>query len=208
MVKAGIWALLGALAGGRLAFVILNWQYFRNYPIQILQVNLGGLSWPGALIGGLIALALYARASNQPFPDLADSLVPLLACLSLTAWLGCWWDGCAYGVNTSSFLGVPAADEWGQVENRYPIQLIGAVFTLGLFWSSERAVRRNNFKPGTLSCLGLLNLALITFGLSLLRVDPALSWQGLRLDAWAALAIAGMGLVSLFILYGRRKKKV
>jgi len=207
VLESGIWTLLGALVGGRLFFVFFNWSYYKDHLIQTLQVYLGGLSWSGALIGGLIALALYARVAHQLFPDLADALIPLLACLSLSVWLSCWVDGCAYGVSTSTIIGVPSPDEWGEVEYRYPIQLIGALFTLGLFWSSERAARRGNFKPGTLTCLGLLNLALITFGLSLLRADPAPMWRGLRLDAWASLVFAGLGLITMFILYGRRKKK-
>ena len=206
-MEAGIWTLLGALVGSRMVFVAFNWPYFQDHPWESLQVYLGGLSWPGALAGGLLVLALYAGVNHHPFVELADALVPLLVCLSVSAWLGCWLDGCAYGAAVSNWWGVPSSDEWGQVVSRSPVQLIGALFTLGLFWSSERAVRRGNIKSGTLACLGLLNLSLISFGLSFLRVDPVLSWRDLHLDVWAALAFAGLGLIALLTIYSRKKGK-
>jgi phosphatidylglycerol:prolipoprotein diacylglycerol transferase len=207
-METGIWTLLGALLGSRMVFVTFNWPYFHDHPWESLQVYLGGLSWPGALAGGLLALAFYAGLSRQPFVGLADALVPLLVCLSVSAWLGCWLDGCVYGAAVFNWWGVPSLDEWGRVSSRSPVQLVGALFTVGLFWSSERAVRRGNYKSGTLACLGLLNLSLISFGLSFLRVDPVLSWRGLHLDAWAALIFAGLGLTALLTIYGRKKGRV
>ena len=207
-LEAGLWALLGGLIGGRSMFVAFNWGYYQAHLWESLQVYQGGLSWPGALAGGLVTLALYTGLTRQSLLEMADNLNPLLACIAVCAWLGCWLDGCAYGAVTSPGWGLPASDEWGQVSPRWPVQLIGALFTVGFFWSSERAMRRGDFKPGTLACLGLLNLSLISFGLSLLRVDPAPVWHGLRLDAWAALFFAIPALVVLCLLYRRRKEMV
>ncbi len=207
ITEAGIWALLGALLGGRILFVAINWTYFQSHPWESLQVYLGGISWSGALAGGLLVLTLFVRLNQQSLLEMADALVPLLVCLTVSAWLGCWLDGCIYGEVTSAWWGVPSPDEWGLVSSRSPVQLLGAMFTVGLFWSSERGVKLGTYKPGTLSCLGLLNLFLISFGLSFLRADPALTWNGLHLDAWAALVFANLGLVVLLIIYRRKKDK-
>jgi phosphatidylglycerol:prolipoprotein diacylglycerol transferase len=204
---AGIWTLLGALVGSRIVFVVFNWPYFRDHPWESLQVYLGGLSWPGALMGSLIALGIYVGVNHLPFVELVDVLVPLLVCLSVAVWLGCWLAGCFYGAAIPYWWGIPSTDEWGQVVNRSPVQLIGAVFTVGLFWSADRAVRRGNFRPGTLACLGFLNLSLISFGLSFLRVDPVLSWRVIHLDAWASLIFASVGLAGLLTIYSKKKGK-
>jgi hypothetical protein len=48
--------------------------------------------------------------------------------------------------------------------------------------------------------LAVLGLALELLALSTLRADPAVRWRGLRLDSWAALALAAMaGLVCLLL---------
>jgi phosphatidylglycerol:prolipoprotein diacylglycerol transferase len=207
-MEACLWALLGALVGSRIVFVASNWSYFCDHLGESVQIHLGGLTWPGAVAGGLIALAIYSEVKRKLFTKLADDLVSLLVCLSVSCWLGCWMDGCFYGAIISTHWGVPSPDEWGQVVSRSPVQLIGALFSLGLFWASERAVRRGNFKTGTLACLGLLNLSLISFCLSFLRVDPVLSWWWFHLDAWAALIFAGLGLFTLFTIYRWKKRKV
>ena len=207
-INAGLWAGFGALVAGRLTFVVLQWSYFQDHVAQAMQVFRGGLSWPGALAGGLLALSLYARITAQPrntshphtafrrFNTLADDLLPLAGTLAVGVWLGCWLDGTAYGPLASGFtpplnvLGLPARDEWGQISIRIPVQLAGALVTLALLWILDRyrKARRSKYKPGAAASLGLLGFGLEMFLLSTLRSDPGLFWAGLRADAWAALA--------------------
>jgi len=59
--------------------------------------------------------------------------------------------------------------------------------------------------------LGLLGLSLILLGTSLLRADPAITWNGLRLEAWAALAfilLAFIGLVGYSYSQAQAKIKL
>jgi prolipoprotein diacylglyceryltransferase len=207
-INAGLWAGFGALVAGRLTFVLLQWAYFKHHLAQSLQVFRGGLSWPGALAGGLLALSFYAlitaqkrNTSRSPtafqrFNTLADDLLPLAGTLAVSVWLGCWLDGTAYGPLASDFapplniLGLPARDEWGQISIRMPVQLAGALITLALLWTLDRyrKARRSKPNPGVTASLGLLGFGLEMFLLSMLRSDPGLFWAGLRADAWAALA--------------------
>ncbi len=196
--NAALCALVGALIGGRASFVIGNWAYYSLHPGDIPLVSLGGLGWPGALAGGLIALAVYARLSDEPLGSLADSLLPLLALVSVSAWLACWLDGCAYGSAATS-LGLPAPDEWGQVALRFPVQLIGAVLALAAFALVER-LKNSPLRPGTAAWIGLFALAAILFGLSFLRADPVILWHRLRPDAWAALIFGGISLLALLFV--------
>ena len=89
-VNAGMWALLGGLLGGRLAYVAVNWYYFQGHPWEIVQVYQGGLTGAGALAGGLALLALYAGLARLPLGTLADGLAPLFAVVAVSAWMGCW----------------------------------------------------------------------------------------------------------------------
>ena len=178
--RQGLVLLLGGLLGARLGYVLLHFAYYRQHLLEAPQLWLGGLYWPGALAGALLALPVIARASGERLVVLADGLTPLLPPFTILVWLACWTAGCAYGIHTQgAWWGLPAADETGVVARRLPLQVLAA-----------------------------LTLALMThtFLFSLLRTDPTLRWLGLRADSWAALAFALPALAGWLILHLRRGK--
>jgi prolipoprotein diacylglyceryltransferase len=206
-VNAGLWTLFGGLVGGRALYTGLNWNYFQSHFLESLQIFQGGISWAGALAGGMLALYLYARLARKSFGKLTDAMQPLAATLVVSAWLACWLDGCAYGP-TVAWGGLPARDEWGSLSLRFPTQLLGAMLTLGMYWVLERNkagfLRRRGFdRPGRTASLALAGLSVQFFGLSFLMVDPAVLWNGLRLGAWAALGFAVLGSLTLFVSFIR-----
>jgi phosphatidylglycerol:prolipoprotein diacylglycerol transferase len=208
-VNAGVWSCLGALIGSRLVYVTANWAYFQKHVLEGLQIFQGGLSWPGALAGALLAVWAYARLGRISLPALSDALLPLGACLALSAWIGCWFDGCAYGPATNAWWGVPAWDEWGRLAARFPTQVLGALYTLALFWLLEQPRRGvtpglTRMPPGQPASLALLGFALAMFLLSFLRADPAAGWLGLRLDAWAAI---GFVAAAAWLLWRSRQSR-
>lgn len=205
MVDAGLWTLAGALLGGRAAYIALNWGYYQAQPLEIPQVWLGGLSWFGALLGGLLALAMLALFTDWLFGELADATLPLLAALTVGAWLACWVDGCAYGPPANSWLGLPSRDEWGVIALRLPVQLVGALLSLAVFWTLDRAdVRRLFGVDGLAAALAVSGVAAVILVLSFLRADPAQTWRGLRLDAWGALVVlVPAGLLAAWLFYSR-----
>jgi phosphatidylglycerol:prolipoprotein diacylglycerol transferase len=198
----GLLTLLGGLLGGRAVFVAANWVYYQSHLLEIFAVHRGGFSWTGALAGGLLALALIAAINHTSLGFLADAMLPLLAILTISGWLGCWLEGCAYGPRTDHWWGFPVMNEWGQTAQRWPTQLLGAILTLGLFWlldwsHSWLEVRGRSPRPGTFAALGVLLLSLEMFALSYLRVDPSPMWNGFRLEAWAALGLAVLSALVL-----------
>lgn len=196
--NAGLATLVTSLLAARAVYAGVNWPYFQTHLAEIPAVWQGGLSWPGALLGGLLGLLLASLWQQQSFMASADDLLPLLFSLSLVSWLGCWLEGCAYGPLSQAWWALPALDEWGQISRRLPLQLAGALISLALYWSSAQLQRQpGKRRPGLVAGLGLAALSLWLLLASLLRADPAPTWHGLRLDAWAAfgfLLLAGMGL--------------
>lgn len=199
-LDAGLVALLGGLVGGRLLYVGVHWSYFRTVPIEIPKVFLGGLVWPGVLIGAILALALYASLKREPLGVYADGLLPLLIALMLAAWLASWFDGSAYGPIEDGWWALLSVDEWGLVAARLPVQIIGAILTLAIFWLVD-ANRHRYFFPGQAAVIAGALLALIFLGLSLWRVDVTPFWNGLRLDAWAALGFFVFAVGILLVEY-------
>jgi phosphatidylglycerol---prolipoprotein diacylglyceryl transferase len=191
-VWIGINVLAAALIGARAGFVTVNWVYYQNHLGEIPQIWLGGLSWPGAAAGALLAWVGYVigqRPKAAYRGQLADGLLHLGAPLLVGTWLGCWQAGCAYGaVVQGAWWGIPAPDETGLWVSRVPVQLLGALgvlFITGLVELIQPRLRRS----GQASALGWLGVSLLTFGLTFLRVDPIRTLNGWRLDAWVALAL-------------------
>ncbi len=187
-VDAGLLVLFGSLVGARAVFVAVDWGHFQANPFEIIAVWSGGLTWAGALAGGLLALPFAARAENFTTGQLADGLLPLALPLTIAVWLGAWQSGSAYGpLAAGQFWAIPARDEWGVLAARFPLQLIGALATLALFAGLD-ALRAKFKAPGQLASVALLGLSLILLAASFLRADPAPTWRGLRLETWACLA--------------------
>jgi phosphatidylglycerol:prolipoprotein diacylglycerol transferase len=158
------------------------------------------LAWPGAAVGSLLGAWLFARLTRISALELLDDLLPLGVTLTISAWLGCWLDGCAYGpVAPNDWWGIPSVDQWGEIALRWPTQLFGAVLALGLIWAIDQA-RNSLSQPGLRGGLGAFGLFFQMFALSFLRADPAITWSGLRLDSWAALALAAACLIVFFWL--------
>jgi len=171
-----------ALLGGRLGFVLGQWTYFQEHPSEIWQIGLGGLSYFGALFAGLAALFLWTRFLGRSFYQYAALFSPGLAFLSTFGWLGCWFEGCAYGRET--VIGTFAADlpdGYGVFALRYQTQLIGMLLSLAAFiailWLFKRA------KPAVLFWAALLLISTAHLVPDLLRGDPAWMLGGMRLDS-------------------------
>jgi phosphatidylglycerol:prolipoprotein diacylglycerol transferase len=65
--------VIGIILGGRLGYVLCYKPlYFMHYPLEILKVWEGGMSFHGGLLGSAAAFALYAWRAKIPFFTLTD----------------------------------------------------------------------------------------------------------------------------------------
>ena len=80
------WLVIAGIIGARLWHVLtpsksmgVDASYYLSHPIEIFRIRQGGLGIPGAVIGGVVALILYARKNKLNFYTWADVIVPGLA---------------------------------------------------------------------------------------------------------------------------------
>ncbi len=203
-LDAGAGILFGALLGSRAVMVAVNWGYYQSHPLEIFAVWQGGLSSIGALLGGALAVILLAIWLHLPLGLLADVYLPLAGMLTMSAWLGCWVNGCSYGAQSQAWWALPSRDEWGVVSPRMQVQLMAAFLTLLYFLWLER-LHKKLPQPGLGALLGLLGISAGIFFFSFLRADPAPVISGLRLEAWGALGLIIPSGISAVVLLLRWK---
>jgi len=210
-LDAAVGILAGAFLGSRAGFVIFRWDYFQNHLLQIIQFYAGGYSWVGMIIGWLVAALIISRIIHQPLLVLCDFLLPLAGCLAVGIWLGCWFEGIAYGGLSTQWWAIPAVDEWGIIANRFPIQLIGAISTLFFMillnaLKGYPAWKRWLDEPGFSTAFFLSMISIICLLLSFLRQDPAPTWLGLRLDTCISAGFSIMGVILWGVIVIRKKR--
>jgi phosphatidylglycerol:prolipoprotein diacylglycerol transferase len=214
--NVGLFVLFLSLLGARFSYVLINQAYFTQHPLEIPMLWLGGLTWPGALLGVLLALAYFTGHYRSPRTGkispgwLGDRLYPMLPPIIITTWLGCWSSGSGYGAALSpgAWWGVPSPDESGAVLLRWPVQLAAALSLLAFFTLLEMRVQA--MRPaGRISSLAVLGVLIHLLVFSFFAADPAPLWNGLRVDTWAALAylifFLGFQLATYLLARSRRR---
>ncbi|MCJ7714941.1 MAG: prolipoprotein diacylglyceryl transferase [Anaerolineales bacterium] len=203
-IDAGLGILVMGLIGARIGYVLINLPYFRNNLSLIPQFWLGGLTWPGALVGAGLAFLSIRLIWKQTVADLADNLLPLLGIVVVTIWLTGWGAGIAYGPRIEAWFGIPVRDIFGNVETRWPLPIIGAALSAG--WIAGiifLPLKRWNIKPGVRAVLGTAGIVLINGVISLFRVNPAPQFLGIRGESWFTLVLI---ICSVGIYFSQREK--
>lgn len=197
----------GAVVGARIIHVLLNWAYFADNLNEAVRPSAGGLDWHGALIGGLIGLAVMACWRKLSLRALLDALAPALPLLVFAGWLGCWGAVCGYGAEVDTLANYPAfaaaetRDVYGIVVPRYNTQVFGMALGLALLAFSIILIRRN-WLPGRRFWLVLMLLSLGMFAIGFFRGDYAVVMAGLRADQLLDLGFLLWG--SILTVYYRR----
>jgi len=179
--------ILVSVLGSRLSFVLLNFAYYQDHPLEIPQFWLGGMYWPGALLGAVLAIFLVRWIWKESLGELVDCYLPLLGMVAVGVWLAEWGTGIGYGPQIGAWFGIPVKDIFGTIEKRWPLPILGAllstVWTAGVILFPLKRQR----PEGTRGLLGAAGLMAVTVGISFLRVDPAPVLLGFRLDSWLSL---------------------
>jgi prolipoprotein diacylglyceryltransferase len=200
--------LVSALAGSRVWFVLQAFFTARQ-TLPFFSFWQGGLSWPGAVLGGLAGGTILVRAWRMPAGLLADRMLPLMVLLPAAAWLGCWQAGCAYGrrLPPESIWGLLLRDETGLLSARFPLQFLAVLLLLGFAIGLMIWQGRLGFLPGQLSAAYGMGLGLDLLLVAGLRADAQPAWQSWPVDGWAALGLVlGCGLA--WFIAGRSAQPV
>lgn len=197
MLDTALYMIIGGIIAGRLGYVVVNFESFAQSPTSILTIwRDAGLTFYGALIGGLIVGAAYARARRLPLRQFVDVFAPALALAYAIAMIGALLHGL--------FIGRPTSVPWGVqmfLDRRHPTQAYLLVASLGTYLVL-RAQGQERAAPGILFFLWLLLHALSRVAVEFFVETPPL-WGPLSLAQVVNVVAAVVALAGL-VVSGRR----
>ena len=141
------YVMVSALLGARLLYVIVEYRYFLDSPLEIFKFWKGGLVFYGGLILGVLISLWYLKRNQMPMWKTADLLAPSIALGQLIGRWGCFFAGCCYGKKTDVAWGITFTDPRALAPleiSLHPTQVylsLNAVFIfIFLMWLSKRKV--------------------------------------------------------------------
>lgn len=193
IVDINIIALISGIVGARILYVVLNLSYYIHNPLELLNISRGGLVWYGGFLAACISIFLYARVSGYNFWSLLDLMVPYVALAQAFGRIGCFLNGCCYGIESSAAYPLRVLYP-GEYIPRHPTQLYSAVALFLLFiilkvWQDRRRFCGEIF-------LGYCMLyPAERFAVEFLRGDNPKLGLGLTVSQWISLVILAAAVV-------------
>jgi len=196
-----LWALLSSVIGSRVVFLLLNFDWYRTHPEQILGWRVGGLSFHGGLGAAVLALYLFCRKRKLRFILFTDLFAPAVPLGYAFARIGCFLNGCCYGGPTHLPWACRFPDEHlpgALTAPSHPVQLYACALSLLLF--GLLVWRRHHARfEGQLTLWYFLGYAVQRFALEFLRAGytgKGLVW-GLTEAQVASVVMFVLALVAL-----------
>ncbi|HTE19064.1 MAG TPA: prolipoprotein diacylglyceryl transferase family protein [Armatimonadota bacterium] len=196
MAYVAVAGLCGGILGAKLTeWVLGHGALLAAHPGLLLDPRLGGRTLIGGVLVGWVSVEIAKRrlGIRRSTGDLFALALPAGEAVGR---VGCYFNGCCFGVSANVAWAVRQHGEW-----RHPTQLysaLAAVVILGVLLS----VRDRLPREGDLFRLYLVLFGLSRFGLEFLRERPV-GLGGLSLAQWVCLELAVV--VGVMLLLSRRR---
>ncbi|HEY3316347.1 MAG TPA: prolipoprotein diacylglyceryl transferase [Bacillota bacterium] len=161
-------AIILGLIGARVGYVVTNWGYYATNQAEIIATWHGGLSFHGAIIGGALAIWLYAIYSKISFYRYVDLMVPGVAVGIILVRIGNLINGESMGRAFGSSMTAHPTQIYGSLigvvlliialRQQAHVPPPGYMFWTFVFWYSLlRAVVEETFRDNPLYVWGYVN---------------------------------------------------
>jgi phosphatidylglycerol:prolipoprotein diacylglycerol transferase len=201
------YTVLSAVLGSRILFVLIEFDVYRQHPVQIFKIWEGGLVFYGGLIPAAMVAFWYMRRHGLPIWKWADLISPLIAFVLSFGRMGCFFAGCCYGRETSLPWGIVFRNPESLARLNVPLhptQLYDAGNGLALFFFLSWMEKRKTF-DGQIFWTFLLVYSMMRFFIEIFRGDPRGFLFGNLLSTSQAIGIL-LAIFSLFMLFYMRKQ--
>jgi prolipoprotein diacylglyceryl transferase len=189
------WGVPAGVIGGRLYHVITDWERFRGHYFDIIKIWQGGLGiWGGIALG--VGVGLWrAHLLKLPIGAVLNCAVPGIALAQAIGRWGHWFNQELFGKPTTLPWALEVSTEKARAAGYSP----GTTFHPTFLYESIACVaiclvlvlidKRFTVKPGRLLFVYAGLYTVFRFFIEGLRIDPAHTAGGLRLNQWTSIVV-------------------
>ncbi|MXZ75967.1 MAG: prolipoprotein diacylglyceryl transferase [Gemmatimonadetes bacterium] len=214
MINMSLLIMLAGIVGARIMYVIPHWNEFSANPLDIISpfqssgsIGLTGLTMYGGFIAAVLVSILYLRVNRLSIWKACDAFAPSIALGIGVSRVGCFMNGCCFGLPTESALGVvfpafSAAGSFYPDVALHPAQLYNAVLGFGLFGLLMWLDRKPRY-DGFLFAVLLIAEPISRFFVDLFRYYESsmtlgsLGGMALSVNQGISIVLIGLGLLLL-----------
>lgn len=106
VMDLGLWVLVAAVVGSRIAYVLPHWNEFQARPWTVIAVWEGGLTFYGGVLLAVPVGFFYMWRNHLPIWRTADLVAPAFAIGIFFGRIGCLLNGCCFGLPTKLPWGI------------------------------------------------------------------------------------------------------
>jgi phosphatidylglycerol:prolipoprotein diacylglycerol transferase len=210
LLDLGVYIVIAALVGAKLLLFLININYFRNNPEEVLVLARSGGVFYGGLIMATLVAFWYIRRHKLPFWTTCDVFAPGIALGHVIGRLGCLMAGCCFGKPSSAPWAITFTDPFAAMNVGTPLNVplhptqlyeAGAEFViLLLLLATERKGRP--FAGRTFWGYMLL-YAMSRFAIEFYRGDQRGFVMGMSTSQFISIVLAPLS-VAMLVFLGRR----
>ena len=219
---AGFVAVLSGFTGAKISYFLHNMDYFKpfiEHPLDNLSYLSGGLDFLGGLIAAIPCVYLYLWLKKYRPVSVGDIVAPCIAFAHFFGRLGCFMNGCCYGVRSEPLgmcFSVDSPVYHDQVATGalrgveleslpvVPTQLIEAGLLLILVFVLYKRFFKRRF-AGQILALYLMGYGILRFIVQFFRDDEDFSVGFLSVWHLVAIGVFLLGITTHFVL---KKKNI
>ena len=202
------WAVPAGVVGARIYHVITDWERFDGRLIDVFKIWKGGLGIYGGLVLGTAVGLWVAKNKGLSVGRTLTAVAPALPLAQAIGRWGNWFNQELFGRPTTLPWGleidarkIPDGYEVGTLF--HPTFLYESLGLLVLMVILLQIDRRAGLREGRLFLVYAAGYSVLRFFVEGLRIDPARSASGLRLNQWVSLVVFSAAVVMLFALRRR-----
>ncbi len=207
--------LISAVVGSRGMYVVTHLDEFSSHWMDAIAFwkGLSGLTVLGGFVLAVVACIAYLVIKKISIWPLADVIIPIVAFGEFLTRIGCFFNGCCFGLPTHSAFGVIfpegsyPAQVYHQIISIHPTQLYSSFYGLVIFIIMLIVERRKPFVGFNFFFF------LFLYGLARLIVDfyrfygKAQFFLGLTNNQWISILMMVAGVIGYFFMMSRKKKE-
>lgn len=208
--SVAMWAVFAGVVGSRIYYIITDKTQPWKHPEKWLQIWTGGLGIPGGLIAGVAVGVWVVKRKGISVPATLTAAAPAIPLAQAIGRWGNWWNQELFGRPTTLPWGLEIDDAhlpsgYASGTLFHPTFLYESLWNFALCGVLLLIDRKVRLRPGRLMGVYVLGYSVGRFWVEGLRIDPANSGGGWRLNQWTAVVFGAGALLYLVVDHVRHR---